>query len=85
MPAQDPAPSCIRSWPEARYRNYQYDHIVHLNSKCHREASCAVSTDVNPTVVMVTIAPDEHLEVVTSRGSQTPEFTPNVRCSRGTR
>ena len=85
VPAQEPEPSCVRHWPEARYRNYQYDHVVHLESRCHRPASCRVSTDVNPTVVVVAIAPNEHLEVVTSRGSQSPEFTPNVRCARGMR
>jgi hypothetical protein len=85
VPAQEPVPSCVHHWPEARYRSYQYDHIVHLISRCHRTASCSVSSNVNPTAVVVAIAPAEHLEVVTARGSETPEFTPYVRCSRGTR
>jgi hypothetical protein len=84
-PSQEPVPACVRFWPEARQRNYQYDHIVHLNSRCHRVASCEVSTDVSPTVVVVSISPDEHREVVTALGTQAPEFTPNVRCAIGTR
>jgi hypothetical protein len=82
---EEQSPACVRFWPEARYRNYAYDHVVHLNSRCHRVASCNVSTDVNPAVVVVAIAPDERLEVVTSRASQTPEFTPIVECTRGSR
>lgn len=84
MGTQQP-PSCVRSWPEARYRNYGYDHIVHLNSRCHRTASCNVSTDVSPKVIAVTVAPGEHIEVLTQSGSPVPEFVVNVECSRGTR
>ena len=28
--AEPRTPPCLRSWPEVRYRNYGYDHIVHL-------------------------------------------------------
>ncbi len=85
IPAQEPPPSCVRSWPEARYRNYGYDHIVHLSSRCHRTASCNVSTNVSRAPVVVAIAPSEHIEVLTFRGSPMPEFTANVQCSHGTR
>lgn len=78
-------PSCVRAWPEARLRSYAYDHIVHLQSDCYRIASCNVSTNVNPTPIVVAIEPGQHLEVVTARGSETPEFTPTVQCSTGTR
>jgi hypothetical protein len=84
-PVHAAPPSCVRFWPEARYRNYGYDHVVHLNSRCHRTASCSVSTDVNPKVIAVAVAPGEHVEVVTFRGSPMPEFTAIVECSRGTR
>ena len=78
-------PSCVRFWPEARYRSYAYDHIVHLQSDCHRAASRNVSTNVSPSVVVVAIDPGVHLEIVTARGSETPDFTPAVQCSQGTR
>ena len=84
-PSQEPPPSCVRFWPEARYRSYGYDHIVHLDSSCHRTASCRVSTDVNPAPVVVAIAPGEHIELVTYRGSPSSEFTAEVNCARGTR
>jgi hypothetical protein len=80
-----PDPGCISFWPEARYKSYAYDHIVHLVSRCHRVASCNVSTDVSPRPVVVSVAPGEQLEVLTLRGAETPDFTPEVRCSRGTR
>ncbi len=80
-----PARDCVRSWPETRYRSYAYDHVVHLSSNCHRIASCTVATNVNPAAVMVAVAPGEHVEVVTARGSELPEFTPDVRCAPGTR
>ena len=84
-PSQEPPPSCVHFWPEARYRNYGYDHIVHLDSRCQRTASCRVSTDVTPAPVVVAIDPGEHIEVLTYRGSPSPEFTADVDCARGTR
>ncbi len=84
--AEDPmAAGCVRSWPEARLRSYAYDHVVHLGSSCHRIASCTVATNLNPKPIVVAVPPGEELEVVTSRGSEMAEFTPEVRCSRGTR
>jgi hypothetical protein len=75
----------VRYWPETRYRSYAYDHVVHLSSGCHRVASCTVATNLSPTAVVVAVPPGEHVEVVTLRGSQLPEFTPMVACSLGTR
>jgi hypothetical protein len=73
-------PPCIRSWPEIRYSNYAYDHIVHISNDCRVKASCAVSSDVNPEPVQVIIPAGEQIEVMTTRGSQAHEFTPNVEC-----
>ena len=71
---------CIQAWPEARYRNYAYDHIVHVFNGCARWATCDVSTDVNPEPIRVRLRPREHQEVLTFRGSPSSEFVPNVRC-----
>lgn len=79
-----PQPSCVRFWPEARYRSYAYDHVVHLESECVRSTSCNVSTNVNPAVIVVAIDPGQHLEVVTARGVNSSDFTPLVQCSAGT-
>ena len=73
-------PSCVEAFPEVRYRNYGYDHIVHLYSRCDVRAYCAVSTDANPTAVEVVVPPREHVEVLTLRGSPAREFTPKVSC-----
>lgn len=80
-----PAHGCVHYWPETRYRDYAYDHVVHLSSDCHRVASCTVATNQSPKAVVVAVAPGEHVEVVTLRGSELPEFTPKVECSLGTR
>jgi hypothetical protein len=76
---------CLRFWPEARYRSYAYDHVVHLGSSCHRAASCLVATNVSPKPIAVAVQPLEHVEVVTLRGSDLAEFVPQVKCSLGTR
>ena len=77
-PGQTPA--CIQFWPETRYRNYGYDHIVHLDNACHALATCAVSSDVTPTPVRVEIKAGETTEVLIARASPAREFTPHVEC-----
>lgn len=80
--ADGPGPSvaCVRVWPQAIYRNYGYDHVVHLESACEAAADCSVATSVNPEAVRVPIAPGEHVEVLTWRGSPASAFTPKVAC-----
>jgi hypothetical protein len=73
-------PRCLEFWPEARYHDYAYDHIVHITNGCRARATCAVSSDVNPTVVEVLVPQGEHVEVLTTRGSQEREFRPRVDC-----
>lgn len=73
-------PTCVAFWPEVRYRNYGYDHVVHLYSRCDVRAYCAVSSDVNPQATDVVVPPREHVEVVTFRGSPAGQFTPKVVC-----
>lgn len=72
--------TCVRAWPEARYRNYGYDHIVHVLSRCRLRAICDVSTSVRPEPIRVRIAPREHQRVLTFRGSPRRQFIPNVQC-----
>jgi hypothetical protein len=84
-PAAETQPaSCVRFWTEARLRGYAYDHVVHLESGCHRTASCNVSTNVAPRVLVVAVEPSQTLEVVTLRGSENPDFVAIVRCASGT-
>ncbi|HEX7670345.1 MAG TPA: hypothetical protein VF395_12205 [Polyangiaceae bacterium] len=73
-------PRCIDVWPEARYRNYGYDHIVHINNHCAERAVCEVSTDVSPRSQRVTVDAGQELEVLTFRGSPSRDFQPLARC-----
>lgn len=73
-------PSCVTVKATARYRNYGYDHVVHVLNGCDRSASCEVSTDVNPTPQVVTVSPKEATEVITFVGSPSRVFTPRVTC-----
>lgn len=72
--------ACVRAWPEARYRNYGYDHIVHLHNACSSAALCEVTTDVAPDPIQVHLAVDEKREVLTYRGSPSSQFTFQVSC-----
>jgi hypothetical protein len=76
----DEEPTCVAFWPEIRYRNYGYDHIVHLRSACDVQAYCRVWSDVNPHPTDVLVPPREEIEVVTFRGSPARQFTPHVEC-----
>lgn len=71
---------CIQVWPEARYRNYGYDHIVHLFNGCSTSATCLVATNVAPKAIKVRIAPKQQVEVVTFRGSPSQEFQVQASC-----
>jgi hypothetical protein len=80
-PAQRGYPDCIDVWGEARYRNYGYDHIVHVENRCTAIAICDVATNVNPSPERTTVAPRQAVEVLTFRGSPSREFVPRVECS----
>jgi len=74
-----PAP-CVKFWGEARSTGYGYRHVVVLKSECKKAQNCEVSTDVNPEVQVVPVAPAETKEVVTFLESPASAFTPRVVC-----
>ena len=76
---EKPPPPCVSSWPEARYV-IGYDHIVHLFNACQHDATCTVSTDVNPAPQIVAVPSRTHVQVVTFLGSPVARFTPKVSC-----
>ena len=76
---------CVRYRTETRYRNYGYDHIVHVTNGCQKPASCTVSTDVAPAAIAVTLDPGDRKEVVTFRGSPSRTFTARVICREESR
>jgi hypothetical protein len=57
-----------------------YNHIVHVNNSCDREADCAVSTDVNPDPQKVEVPGHSEIQVMTFMGSPSRVFKPNVQC-----
>jgi hypothetical protein len=73
-------PPCIRAWPEARYRNHGYDHLVHVANECRAHAFCAVSTDVSPNPVEVEVPAFGQVEILTCRGCASPDFSPRLEC-----
>src|SRR5262249_54471143 len=76
----DTSVACVGAWGESRYRNYGYDHIVHLQNRCEKAVVCRVSTNVNPDPVEGTVAAGEDREVLTFRGSPSRDFVPKVDC-----
>lgn len=84
-PRAAPAADCVTVRAEARYRNYGYDHLVHLKSTCPEATICEVSTDVQPKVHRVTLAPGASATVITMVGSPARAFTPRVSCSEARR
>ena len=72
---------CVRVASEARYIPYGWSHVVVLTSSCPQDATCSVSTDVNPEKQNVTVAKGTTVEVVTFLSSPSQQFTANVRCS----
>jgi hypothetical protein len=77
--AQD-VPDCVDVWGEARYRNYGYDHLVHVANHCAEPVRCDVWTSVNPARISVTVAAHDSKEVLTFRGSPAREFVPGAEC-----
>lgn len=71
---------CIHVWPEARYRNYGYDHYVHVYNGCAAHATCDVSTDVAPKPIKVRVHVGQVASVLTFRGSPVQQFVPRVSC-----
>ena len=76
----DPPTRCVRYWPEARYV-IGYDQLVHVQNTCDRAARCEVSSDRNPKVQVVDLAPGDHRVVTTDLGAASAGFTPIVNCT----
>jgi hypothetical protein len=78
-----PAPpdaKCVAWHTEVRSRAYGYDHFVILDSSCAGDATCTVSTDVNPTPQTAVVPAGARVEVATFLGSPASEFKATVAC-----
>ena len=71
---------CVKWTATARASGYGYNHVVEIQNTCELPASCDVSTNVNPDVMHVDVAPKASTEVVTFQGSPSREFTAKVDC-----
>lgn len=71
---------CVRYWTEARYRNHGYDHVVHVQSRCDQPVRCEVSTNVDPSPIVVDLQPQQQEAVVTRVGSPARKFVARVAC-----
>jgi hypothetical protein len=73
-------PPCIDVRAYARYGAGAYDHIVHIENGCDKDAHCEVATDVSPEVITTTVPAGEGEDLVTFRGSPSTEFHARVKC-----
>lgn len=73
-------PACVSVKTDSRYVPYGYNHIVTLTNGCARDATCTVSTDVNPEQRSVDVPSREAREVTTFMGSPSSTFTAKVSC-----
>ena len=77
------AADCVSHTTEARHV-MGYDHLVHIKNACESEATCKVSTDVNPEVQVVTITPGQTKTLLTFRGSPARTFKVSLECRLAT-
>ncbi len=75
-----PIPACIAVSTESRYVPWGYNHVVILRNGCSKNATCTVSTDVNPQAQVVDVASGATVEVVTFMGSPAYTFVARVSC-----
>lgn len=78
--ARGSVPSCIGVRSEARWVPYGYNHVVVLDDRCPTDASCVVSTDVNPTPQTVAVKAGTSVEVLTFNASPASQFVAKVDC-----
>ena len=71
---------CVKWESEARFVGMGYNHLVHLESRCKVKMTCDVSTDVNPEVTTVELAPKAKKTVTTFVGSPAREFSAKISC-----
>ncbi|MDB4941058.1 MAG: hypothetical protein JWP97_592 [Labilithrix sp.] len=73
-------PACVRVEAQARYVPYGYNHVVIVTNGCTKDASCTVSTDVNPQPQLAEVPRGKTAELVTFSASPSQAFVPKVTC-----
>jgi len=79
--AGPPLQRCVTIRAEVRYGAAEYNHIVVLTNACDKAEQCAVTTDVNPEPVNVTVPGHGTAEAVTFLGSPARTFVPKAVCT----
>ena len=74
-------PACVKWWQQTVSTATGYNHVVGIENGCDKPVACAVSTNVAPDPIRVTVAPKEKTELVTFRGSPSYEFKAKVECA----
>lgn len=74
-------PPCVTIRAVVRYGAAAYNHIVVLTNACDKAEVCAVTTDVNPEPVKVTVPGHGTAEAVTFLGSPARVFVPKAVCT----
>lgn len=73
-------PACVRVTATPRAQAYGFDHVVSIANGCEAQVTCRVSSDVNPTVQTMTIAPGASRDTLLWRGSPASAFRALVTC-----
>jgi hypothetical protein len=74
-------PACVQSQAQSRYLGFAYDHIVLINNRCDKAASCSVTTSSNPEPIHATVDANQAREVLTFRANPARTFTYELRCT----
>ncbi|MCA9629783.1 MAG: hypothetical protein KC766_19050 [Myxococcales bacterium] len=72
--------TCVEYSTQVIYKNYGYDHWVHLRSACEKPVTCHASSDSNPSGADRALDPGESASLLMFRGSPASEFQATVSC-----
>ncbi len=73
-------PDCVTADGHAVYTGFGYSHSVHVQNRCTFAVDCHVSTDVNPEVHDIHLAPGAATDVATFLSSPASTFVATVVC-----
>jgi hypothetical protein len=79
-PPPPAVPACMQVATSSRWVPFGYNHVVELANGCSKSATCQVSTDVNPEIQTVRLAPGEKRSIMTFMGSPSSTFVARVDC-----
>jgi hypothetical protein len=74
-------PDCVHVRTSAPYRGLGYDHIVTIENGCPQDMTCRVTTNVNPSTIVVQVPSGKAVDVLTWRGSPARTFQATVDCA----